>query len=173
MTIAPQPPGPGLPFAAPSVKTMIGEDVPKDPPRCNPTLASISRCRGLAACAIDVLNQRLDRAPAPGRVRPGPPFGAKARTGIALCALSEVPHGIVDVYGACAVGDRVSSPDDARHPRVVTLECCGGSERDHCVHERRLIFELPDTCEAVANQRDRVILVSTTHGQNGAQVLDR
>src|SRR5262245_12635191 len=116
--------------------------------------------RGPATCAIDVLNQRLDRALAPGRVSPSPPLGAKARAGISLCGLSEVPHGIVDIDSACAVGDRVSSPNDPRHPSIVTLECCGGSQWNHCVHERRLVFDLPDACEAVANQRDRVIRVS-------------
>ena len=82
----------------------------------------------LAACAIDVLNQRLDRAPAPSCVRPIPPLGAEARAGVSLCVLSEVTHGVVDDRGACAVGHCVSSADDPRHPCIIALECGGGSQ---------------------------------------------
>ena len=44
--------------------------------------------RRLAACSIDLLNQRLDRARAPSCVRPIPPLGSEARTGVSLCIFS-------------------------------------------------------------------------------------
>ena len=107
--------------------------------------------------AVDVLQQRIDGGPAPRRIRPGPPIRAEACTRLPFRLFSEVVHRFVDNRGACAFGDGVPSAQDPRRPCVVALEYRRGGERDQRVHERELVMELPDVCEAFTHQRDRLI----------------
>ena len=109
------------------------------------------------------------RGPPPAAWAP-PPGRGEASTHLLLHLVSEVVHRLVDNRGTRAFGDRVPSAQDPSRPGVVALEHRRGGERDQRVHERELVMELPDMCEAFPHQRDRLIGVPAPHRQEGAKI---
>ena len=77
---------------------------------------------------------------------------------------------LVDNRGTRAFGDRISSAQNPRRPRVVAFECRCGGERTQSVDERELVMEASDPREAFARQCDRAIRVFAPHGQDGAKI---
>ncbi len=79
--------------------------------------------RGLRACVLDVLQQRLDRGAAARLIGPSPTLLAEAGARISFGVLSEIVHRGIDNRDPCTFNDGVSGAQDPRRPCVVTLEC--------------------------------------------------
>ena len=107
--------------------------------------------------AIDLLQQRIDGCPAPCRIRPGPSLSTEASARISFGLLSQIVHRLVDNRGTRTFSHGVPSAQNPCRPGVISLECCGRGERNQRVHERKLVAELLDECEAFTHHRDRFV----------------
>src|SRR6478672_1348135 len=109
--------------------------------RCDPksTLrdpGSVVRESTLSNGAIDVLDQRIDRGHAPGRIGALPAIGAKASAHLRLRPISKIVHRLVDDCRARAFSDGVPDTQDPSAPRIIASEYRCGSQRNERVHER-------------------------------------
>jgi hypothetical protein len=117
-----------------------------------------------------VLYQHIDRSLAPGCVRPSPALGAEACAGLSFRLFSEVVYEFEDNRDTCAFADGVASAQNPRRPGVVALEYCSGGKRDQNVHETVFVLKIPDACDALPHQRDRLIGVPAPDRQDGANI---
>ena len=84
--------------------------------------------------------------------------------------LHEVLHRFVDDGHTCTFRDGITRADEARGPRIVTLQHGSRRERNERVHERELVMEFPNAYQALAHQPDRFIGLPSTHRQGRAHV---
>jgi len=124
----------------------------------------------LADRVVDVLQQPIDRGPAPRCIGLRPPIRAKACPRLSFRLFSEVSHRGIDNRDTCAFNDGVPGAQNPRRPCGVALEYRRGGKRDQRVDEREPVMELPDACETFTHKRDCVIAVPAPHRQDGANI---
>src|SRR4030095_16489438 len=89
---------------------------------------------------------------------------------LTLRLVPQILHRFVRDRHTCAFGDGVPGTQNSRHPRFVALEHSCGGKWDQRIHERELVIELTDACQAFTHQCDRLIGVVPTHRQYRANI---